>query len=408
MRQLLERHRSPMLAVATLMKCIVFFPNSWAVFQPYISQQLGYTAEAAALAMPLIMVFYALFSILGGRVQDRFSPRLAALVGTGLITAAFFCVPLARPGQPLTLYLSFCLPYGAGYGFLYPAANATLLKWYADRTGFAGGLSSAVAGLYLVAQTYAAEALLSRLPLATVMAVFGVYSLAVCLPVSLSLAVPSPDYLAEKRRLGALKAQGKASSGNREFSPGQMLRTPQFYLLFLAVALVAPAYMLLSPQLINLCMNKGLSKDLALLTISCGSVAITVGQLLIPPLSDRLGRKPVLMVMWAQGTLCALLFMLCDGPSLIVIWAGLAMAVNSSSNLVIAFVIDMFGFRHSGVNTGLINIAGGVGSLAGPALLALLTPLWGGSAIHLIGIIGAAIGFACMALIDPEPAPLEI
>lgn len=402
MRSFLKRCRWPMLVAATLMKCIVFFPNGWAVFQPYVSQQLGYTADEAALAMPLIMVFFALFSILGGRVQDRLSPRAAGLAGVGLMTLAFFSIPLARPGQPLTLYLGFCLLYGAGYGFLFPAANATLLKWYADRTGFAGGLSSSVAGLYLVAQTYAAEALLSRLPLATVMTLFGLYSLAVCLPASLFLVVPGPAYLEEKRSLAALRTRGKSTPSEKEFTPAQMLRTPQFFLLFSAIALVTPAYMLLSPQLITLCMGKGLSKNLALLTISCASVATTVGQLVIPPLSDRLGRKRVMMAMWALGTLCAVLFMLCTGLPLIPIWAGLAMAINSSSNLIIAFVIDMFGFQHSGVNTGLVNIAGGVGALAGPALLALLTPLWGGNAIYLIGILGAAAGLVCMSLIDPD------
>lgn len=402
MRSFLKRCRWPMLVAATLMKCIVFFPNGWAVFQPYVSQQLGYTADEAALAMPLIMVFFALFSIAGGRVQDRLSPRAAGLAGVGLMTLAFFSIPLARPGQPLTLYLGFCLLYGAGYGFLFPAANATLLKWYADRTGFAGGVSSSVAGLYLVAQTYAAEALLSRLPLANVMALFGLYSLAVCLPASLFLVVPSPAYLEEKRSLAARPApEGRPALG-REFAPSEMLRTRQFFLLFSAIALVTPAYMLLNPQLITLCMSKGLSKDLALLTISCASVATTVGQLVIPPLSDKLGRKRVMTAMWALGTLCAFLFMLCTGVPLLFIWAGLAMAVNSSSNLIIAFVIDMFGFQHSGVNTGLVNIAGGVGALAGPALLALLTPLWGGNAIYLIGILGAAAGLVCMSLIDPD------
>lgn len=408
MRSFLERRRWPMLVAATLMKCIVFFPNGWAVFQPYVSQQLGYTADEAALAMPLIMVFFALFSIVGGRVQDRLSPRTAGWTGMGLMGLAFFSVHLARPGQPLTLYLGFCLLYGAGYGFLFPAANATLMKWYADRTGFAGGVSSSVAGLYLVAQTYAAEALLSRLPLTTVMGLFGLYSLAVCLPASLFLVVPSPAYLEEKRSLAARPAPEGRPAPGREFAPSEMLRTRQFFLLFSAIALVTPAYMLLSPQLITLCMSKGLSKDLALLAISCASVATTVGQLLIPPLSDRLGRKRVMMAMWALGTLCAVLFMLCTGVPLLFIWAGLAMAVNSSSNLITAFVIDMFGFQHSGVNTGLVNIAGGVGALAGPALLGLLTPLWGGNAIYLIGILGAAVGFVCMSLIDPDTAKAAV
>lgn len=408
MRSFLERRRWPMLVAATLMKCIVFFPNGWAVFQPYVSQQLGYTADEAALAMPLIMVFFALFSIVGGRVQDRLSPRAAGLAGVGLMTLAFFSIPLARPGQPITLYVTYCLFYGAGYGLLYPAANTTLLKWYADRTGFAGGLSSSIAGLYLVAQTYAAEALLSRFSLSSVMAMFGAYSLAICLPACLFLVVPSSEYLEEKRSLAALRTVGAAPTGGREFTPGQMFRTPQFYLLFIAIVLATPAYMLLNPQLVSLCMNKGLTKDLALLAVSCGSVAVTVGQLVIPPLSDRLGRKPVLLGGVGLAILCALLFMLCNGAVLIFIWAGLSMAFNSLSNLIIAFVIDMFGFENSGVNSGLVNMAGGVGALAGPALLGLLTPLWGGNAIYLIGILGAAAGFVCMSLIDPDTAKAAV
>lgn len=401
MKKLLSSHRWLVLVAATLGECVVFFPNGWSVFQPYLSQQLNCSADAISLALPLCMVFFGLFSLVGGRFQDVASPRTAGLVGTGFIVLAFFNVRWLPVGKPIWLYIGFSLCFGIGCGFLYQTILAIKMRWFADKKGFAAGLTSCLAGLFMIPQTYLTEALLSRVDVRQAMSLCGLIALAVCLPVSLLLASPDQEYIAQKLSLAAEKTPAaRQSAPGRDFTTAEMLHTPQFYLFGASLALIMPAYMLITPQLVSLCMGKGLSKSLALSTLAVSSAAAAVGRLVIPILSDKLGRKSTMAAMWGLTALSALLFFLGRGSAILVIWAVLTFCYNGGSTLISSFNTDLFGLTHVGTNAAVMNLFSAAGSLLGPAVLAALTPLFPGSAIHLVGIVGAALATASVLLID--------
>lgn len=405
MQTFLTKHRWVLLLAVTLGQCVANFPQGWAVFQPYITVQYGYTADAATSIMPITVAFYGVVSILGGRFQDKVSPRRAALLGTASVALAFFNAWWIPGGNPLYMYLGFSLFFGGGCGFLTQALVATLMKWYADRMGFAGGFSGAVSGLYMIGQTYVTEALLSRVSARTAMLVMGIYSLIVALAVACLLISPTPEYMVEKRALAAQKSAGRTNAKVVDFTPTQMLRTRQYYLLFAAIMFIYPAYQLLSPQLVSLCTARGLSKDLALSTVALGSAAAAAGRLVIPSLSDRLGRKPTMAAMWCLTTLAAFLFMVSGPATLPAIWGLLALVYSGGFALVAPFTRDLFGFANSGANAGLVSLSESAGSLLGPALLALLGPVLGGNTVHLVGVASAALATGAVLLINTNVTP---
>lgn len=405
MQNFLSKHRWVLLLAVTLGQCVANFPQGWAVFQPYIMEQYGYTADAATLVMPITVAFFGLVSILGGRFQDKVSPRPAALIGTLLVTLAFLNAWWIPGGKPLYMYLGFSLFFGGGCGFLFQALIATLMKWYADRMGFAGGFSGAAAGVYMIGQTYVTEALLSHIPARTAMLVMGLYSLTVALAVTCLLVAPTPEYIAERQARAALKSRRADDVRAVDFAPGEMLRTPQYYLLFATIMCIIPVYQLLSPQLVSLCTAKGLSKDLALSAVALGSAAAAMGRLAIPSLSDRLGRKPTMAAMWLLSAGAALLFALSSGSVLPGIWMVLALVYNGGYALIAPFTRDLFGFRNSGANAGLVSLSESAGSLLGPALLTLFTPLLGAGAVHWVGIGSALAALAAVLAIRPDTRP---
>lgn len=121
MQNTLSKNRWLMLLTYTLCQCVCNFPSAWGVFQPYVATEYGYTGDAATLVMPLCVVFYGLMCIIGGRVQDTVSPRIASFIGSTMITIAFFNAFWIPAGNPLFMYVGFSFFFGAGVGFCSPA-----------------------------------------------------------------------------------------------------------------------------------------------------------------------------------------------------------------------------------------------------------------------------------------------
>ena len=77
-----------------------------------------------------------------------------------------------------------------------------------------------------------------------------------------------------------------------------MLRTPQYKLCAAAVALSAPAVLLFSPEIFKIAAERGLPESAAPYSIVLGSAASAAGRMLLPAVSDKLGRKPVLYAVY--------------------------------------------------------------------------------------------------------------
>ncbi len=407
MQQTLEKNRWIALVSCILCQCVCNFPAMWAVFQPYVAAEYGYTQGASTLVMPMCVVFFGVISIIGGRVQDTVSPKIAGLIGTALIGMGFINAWWIPAGQPLYMYVGFCLFFGGGCGFLMQASIANLMKWYADKKGFAGGITGAVAGLYCMAAIFGAEFVLSRFGARTTMLFVGIASWAIGFLMCLTLVIPTRQYIEEKDAAGKQKTAGKQRSKNTEmvdFTPAEMLRTPQYYLLTLSLLAIIPAFQLISPQMVSLCIQKGLTKEVALSATAIAAGATALGRFVIPMISDRIGRKETMAAMWACTLALAIAFMFAGGTSILVVFALLSFCYSGGFAVNMPFINDMFGFKNAGTNSGFVNISGSVGSLLGPMLLNLAIPLLGTYAVHIVGIAGAAISLCCMLAINPNTA----
>ncbi len=88
------------------------------------------------------------------------------------------------------------------------------------------------------------------------------------------------------------KKQQPSGKNTLDLSPGQMLRTKQYWLCAGAVCFSTPAVLLFSPIILKLGMERGLDETAALWSIVLGSVGSAAGRMLMPMLSDHIGRRP--------------------------------------------------------------------------------------------------------------------
>jgi OFA family oxalate/formate antiporter-like MFS transporter len=146
-------------------------------------------------------------------------------------------------------------------------------------------------------------------------------------------------------------------------SPGEMLRTPQFYVLWLmyfigtSVGLTAIAES--SPQVQDLARDAALSGGAALGLMSLFN---GLGRLSWGALSDRIGRRGTVVAMCAVSSSACLLF-LRDARSFWQVLVGLCMvgfAYGGYLAVMPSFTADYFGPRNVGANYGILFSAWGL------------------------------------------------
>ncbi len=123
------------------------YPHIWSVYQPYVMEQAGWSQGQASMCFYLSFVTFVFGNIIGGRIQDKRSPRLVVFIGggifaVGVLLSAFLVIP-----SPIPIYITYGLMQGFGQGMIYTTIISTAQKWFPGRTGFASGIVVTANGL---------------------------------------------------------------------------------------------------------------------------------------------------------------------------------------------------------------------------------------------------------------------
>ena len=162
-----------------------------------------------------------------------------------------------------------------------------------------------------------------------------------------------------------------------------------------------PAVLLFSPIILKLGMERGLEEQAALWSVVLGSVGSAAGRLLMPMLSDRIGRRPTDMLLFAVSAGLSAGFAFAQGWGVVACYAGLTFCYSALAAVLPALSTDLFGFPHAGVNYGFLALGQSVGSLAFP-FAANFFGLEVGR--HWMAVAAAGAGFACIRALRPvEP-----
>ena len=214
----------------------------------------------------------------------------------------------------------------------------------------------------------------------------GALTLPVCLAGSAVLSDPPQ------------KKQQPSGKNTLDLSPGQMLRTKQYWLCAGAVCFSTPAVLLFSPIILKLGMERGLDETAALWSIVLGSVGSAAGRMLMPMLSDHIGRRATDLGLFAASLGLSAAFWAAQGWWVVVCYAGLTFCYSALAAVLPALSTDLFGLPHAGVNYGFLALGQSVGSLTFPFAANLLA-LENGR--HLLAMAGAAAGFAAIWALHP-------
>ena len=397
-QQFAAKHPWTILAAGAAIQVLTGLPAAWGVFQQPVMEEYGLSEQGAGYAFGILIAAFGVGCVLGGFLQDRHGPRCADLWGTALLCGGFFAAGLLPPDSAEAFFLAFSIPAGLGTAFLYPSIQSCAQKWYADRKGLATGVIGGAVGLSGAFLTvFVRTAVRGFWVVQGIRGAFwalGAVTLPVCLVGSLLLQDPP--------QTGQIQKPQENGKNTTDLAPQQMLRTRQYWLCAGAVCFSTPAVLLFSPIILKLGMERGLEEQAALWSVVLGSVGSAAGRLLMPLLSDRIGRRPTDMLLFAVSAGLSAGFAFAQGWGVVACYAGLTFCYSALAAVLPSLSTDLFGFPHAGVNYGFLALGQSVGSLAFP-FAANFFGLEVGR--HWMAVAAAGAGFACIRALRPvEPS----
>jgi MFS transporter, OFA family, oxalate/formate antiporter len=365
----------------------------YSVFKPSLSAKFP-TWSATDLALPsqLILAFFALGVIFAGKIQDKIGPRIVATVGGAMLGAGLVVASFAND---LTMFtLSFSVLGGLGIGAAYVCPIATCVKWFPDKRGMITGLAVAGFGAGALVFTPIAKAFIASSGImATFMYLGIIFLVAVVLGAQL-MVVPPAGYKPEGWTPPA-PVPGAAASSGGDFTTLEMLKTPQFYFLWITYFAGCMAGLMIimnitnmwqSPSMIELA--KGMptiTKDAFKTVADQGALAVMIvailnaaGRLVWGQVSDVIGRKMTLIIIFAYAGVVMLFLNAFTSYTLFLFGVcSIGFCFGGFLGLYPAVTADYFGTKNVGANYGLMFAAYGVGGLFGPWLAPKLMTIVG-------------------------------
>jgi OFA family oxalate/formate antiporter-like MFS transporter len=323
---------------------------------------------------------FAIVMVIAGRLMPTLGPRKLAIAG-GVVLGVGYILAGTVAGKNFPL-LFFCVGIvgGAGIGLAYVVPIAVGMKWFPDKKGLITGL--AVAGFGFGALIWVKMAgswghLIANLGLDTTFLIYGVVFMVACLIGSIWMVNPPPGYQPE----GWTPPEPKAGSsiGSVDLPSGQMLRTPQFLMIFLCFVFGAGAGLmsigLMKAFPMKAMMANGIDWAAASAAAGtamavCFSLANGIGRIAWGTISDFIGRKSSIILMMATQGIIVILFQWMAGtPGLLYIGATL-IGFNFGGNFALfpTVTADTFGTKYLAQNYGWVFLAYGVGGIFGPMM----------------------------------------
>jgi MFS transporter, OFA family, oxalate/formate antiporter len=342
-----------------------------------------WTNTQAQIVFAAGLATFAVVMVLAGRMMPKVGPRKLAiaggiLLGIGYVLAGF----LGGHGFVNTL-IGVGFVGGAGIGLAYVVPIAVGMKWFPDKKGLITGL--AVAGFGFGALLWVQLAgtwgyLLANQGIDTTFIIYGIlFAVAVLIGGFWMVFPPAGFKPAGWVPPEEAKVAGKHIPGLVDFGAGQMLKTAQFYMIFLAFAFGASAGLmsigLMKQFPMGALMDNGLndlqaSKVAGLAMAVFFAIANGIGRIAWGAMSDKIGRKPSIIIMMAtQGVLVICFQWMAGTPGLLYLGATL-IGFNFGGNFALfpTITADTFGTKYIGQNYGWVFLAYGVGGIFGPIL----------------------------------------
>jgi len=345
---------------------------TWSIFKGAIVKSIetggkgAFNWELASLNDPYAVccIVFAFAMILAGKCQDKFGPKVTALIGGVLVGLGFIWI--SQTTSYAAWVVGFGIMAGTGIGFGYSSATPPALKWFPPaKTGLIAGLVVSGFGLASLYIAPLAKYLLGVWGLQQAMMFFGVAFLFVVCGLSLLLTNPPQGYVPEGVTTKGSGINVVPSTPQIEKGASEMMKTLAFWKLWIVYFIGAGAGLMVIGSVAG--MAKKSMGDAAFWVVAIMAVGNAAGRIVAGVLSDRIGRSTTLvMMLMFQAILmfaCIPVMGTASASAFVLVMLATFIGFNYGTNLSLfpSFTKDFWGLKNFGINYGLVFTAWGVG-----------------------------------------------
>lgn len=370
----LTKKRWLILIVCCLANLCLGSVYTWSVFASPMAEHLANVTGQSLTAADLAIVYTIANSvgpitmITGGWFNDRFGPKKVIFVGGLMFGAGMILSGFAT--SVAFLIVTYGLIFGLGLGMAYGATISSCVKFFPDKRGLVGGITTAVYGFSSVILPPIITVLVEKFSATAAFEIVGTaFLIIVCVSAFFVEKCP-PDFVPDGWT--PEKIQKKAAPAvNKDWK--EMLRSPIFYIMLMLLCCGAFCGMMITSQASAVAQNMvGMTAMAASTAVSVLSLFNVFGRIIAGYLSDKIGRVPTLAIscgLCIVGMVC--LYMCAEG-SVALFYVGssiVGLCFGSFMGVYPGFTADQFGPKNNSVNFGIMFIGFAVAGYFGPTIM---------------------------------------
>ena len=346
---------------------------AWSVFGKQFTEAIdkggfGWSKTAAAMPYSIAIGMFALMMIPAGRLQDKIGPGIIATIGGILMAAGMIITSFSTPESALPAIIGFGILAGTGIGFGYASATPAAVKWFPpEKKGLIAGIVVAGFGLASVYVAPLSRFLLGNYGVKSSFLILGIAFGIVMLVITRFIKNPPAPVASVKPASGQAKAVPASAS---DYTWGEMVKTPTFYLLWIEFTCGALAGLMIIGHLAKIvAVQSNNTLQIGFIFVALLAVFNAGGRVLAGALSDKIGRIRTIFIVSVGQAIMMFLF---SGASTITGFiigsAIIGICYGSCLSLFPSACADYWGTKNLGMNYGILFTAYGIGGVFGPIL----------------------------------------
>jgi MFS transporter, OFA family, oxalate/formate antiporter len=329
------------------------------------------------------------------RFIDTAGPRFLMAL-SGLLCATGWG-SLGHVHSLTSFYLLYAMA-GIGVACVYACGVSIAVKWFPDRRGIASGLITAGYGMGAAAFNPLFNHLIGTIGYSDTFLWTGITHGILIALAGLVLVNPPADY---KVAATAVAVKPKVRRHDLDFNYAEMLRTPQFYFLFLAMLSMAIGGLMVTSELKPVATNFQIGETALTVALVLTPLANGSSRILWGTVSDYLGRERTMFtafLLQAIFLLAATTLGRTSDVMFVVLMVLVFLTWGELYALFPAVLGDLYGSKNSALNYSFLYSAKGFAALLGSGIAATLFEKTGTWNYAFFGSAALAMVSALMAL----------
>jgi MFS transporter, OFA family, oxalate/formate antiporter len=392
-----------LIASVIAMIMIANLQYAWALFVKPIMGATGWKLSEVQYGFTLFIIFETWMMPLSGWLMDRVGPRV--FMSVAAVLCGFGWAGLGQAHTLTQLYVLYSIA-GLGAALIYCGSTSMGLKWFPDKLGLASGLIAAGfgSGAALFVPVIAYVIRVENYRAAFLYTGIGQGIIMLCASQFLVNPDPSDPQVAGKKATSRFKLRSHAE----QFTSFEMLRTPQFYVLYAMMLMMGIGGLMVTAQVGSVADTLGIGKFFLPLALTINPLANGSGRIFWGWVSDHVGRERTMIGAFSIQALALVSVLRLGRHSpfwFVVLLAIVFFTWGEIYSLFPAASADFFGIRNASSNYSFLYSSKGVAAILAGGLAAQLfektgtwtTAFYGSATLAFLAAL-MAVGLIAMPL----------